>query len=193
MESYIKSYIEKGIELRKRIIDSKLNEIINFAKIIYKSLKDGGKLLICGNGGSAADAQHIAAEFVNRYLADRSPLPALALTTDTSIITAVSNDFTFDQIFSKQIQALATKNDCLLAISTSGKSPNIINALKSAKSIGCATLSLTGKDGGDMPNHSDLTLIVPSNETPVIQETHLVIEHLICDLVERMIIEKLGE
>jgi len=187
MESYIKSYIEKGIDLRNILIQTKVNEIIRFVEKISECFLNGGKLIICGNGGSAADAQHVAAEFVNRYRLDRAPLPAISLSTDTSIITAIANDFSFDQIFSKQIQALAKNKDCLLAISTSGKSPNIINALKTAKNIGCSTLSLTGKDGGDMPALSDLVLIVPSDETPVIQEIHLVIEHLICDLVEQMI------
>lgn len=189
MEEYVKSYLQEGIKVREKVIAENIPDIIHIAQTIHNAFRKNRKLLICGNGGSAADAQHVAAELVNRYRKERAPLPAVALTTDTSIITAVSNDYSFDLIFSKQIEALAKNGDCLLAISTSGTSPNIINALKSARECGCTTISLTGKNGGDMPPLSDICLIVPSGETPVIQEIHLAVEHLICDLIEQMVLE----
>ncbi len=189
MEDYITSYLKQGIILREKLICGFQKDIIHIAQTIFTCFENGGKLLICGNGGSAGDAQHIAAELVNRYRRERSPLPALALTTDTSVITAISNDYSYDLIFTKQVQALAQKGDCLLAISTSGTSENVNNALVCARQSGCVTISLTGKDGGRMPSLSDISLIVPSDETPLIQEIHLVIEHLICDLIEQKVIE----
>ncbi len=189
MESYIHTYIDAGLKVKNSFLKKISPEIIDFSKTIYQSILNGGKLLICGNGGSAADAQHVAAEFVNRFKRERNPLPAISLSTDTSVITSIGNDYSFDEIFSKQVKALARKGDCFMAISTSGKSPNITNALKAAKEAGCVNLSLTGKDGGEMPPLSDKIIIVPSQDTPIIQEVHLVIEHLICDLVEQMAVE----
>lgn len=189
MESYVHSYIDAGLKVKNSFLKKISPKIIDFSKTIHQSILNGGKLLICGNGGSAADAQHVAAEFVNRFKRERNPLPAISLSTDTSVITSIANDYSFDEIFSKQVKALARQGDCFMAISTSGNSSNIINALRAAREAGCVNLSLTGKDGGKMPPLSDKTIIVPSQDTPIIQEVHLVIEHLICDLVEQMAVE----
>ncbi len=186
MRSSITNYIKEHQRVTEIVLSTLTDSISDVAKIIYKQISHGGKLMICGNGGSASDAQHIAAEFVNRFRRERSPLPAISLTTDTSVITSISNDYSFDKIFSKQIEALANPNDILLAISTSGTSPNITQALIAAKEKQCVTISLTGKTGGDMLALSDMAIVIPSDSTPIIQEMHLMIEHLICDLVEQM-------
>ena len=140
--------------------------------------------MLCGNGGSAADAQHIAAEFVNRFQLERKPLPALALTTDTSIITSIANDYGYEKIYSKQITALGAEGDILLSISTSGNSPNIISAIITAKKMGIYTVGLSGRDGGEMNKLVDLSMVVESNSTPRIQEVHILTGHLICELVD---------
>jgi D-sedoheptulose 7-phosphate isomerase len=163
-------------------------KLIELAEMITACFRSGGKLLIFGNGGSAADAQHVAAEFVNRFLLNRPPLPAIALTTDTSIITAVGNDFSYEQIFVKQVQALGKPGDVALGITTSGTSPNVVKALAVARELGLKTAALTG--GLSIPAHGvvqycDLLLNVPSPSTPRIQEAHLWIEHLLCEIVER--------
>ncbi|MEW6535792.1 MAG: D-sedoheptulose 7-phosphate isomerase [Candidatus Auribacterota bacterium] len=193
MRSYIESYISDGVELRKQVLRECSITIELIGQELYKVLQRGNKILICGNGGSAADAQHIAAELVNRYRVERSPLPAIALTTDTSVITAIGNDYSFKEIFSKQVRALAREGDCLIAISTSGTSPNIIHAIKSARKAGCVVISLTGNDGGEMPSLSDISLIIPSSSTPLIQEMHLMVEHLMCDIVEKLLLQNVFE
>jgi len=152
-----------------------------------KVISRNGKILIFGNGGSAADAQHLAAELVNRFKKERAPLPAIALTTDTSILTAVANDYDFSQIFSKQILALGKKGDMALGISTSGKSSNVISALKVAKEIGLHTVGLSGGDGGLMKDVCDYLILVPSFETPRIQEGHLLFLHIFSELLEEII------
>lgn len=151
-------------------------------------IKNGGKILFFGNGGSAADAQHLATELTIRYVKDRPPIAAIALTTDTSSLTAAGNDFGFDHIFSRQIEALGNKGDVAIAISTSGKSPNIINALRTARQKGLVTSGLSGRDGGAMPNLCDIMVIVPSQETARIQEMHILLGHLLCGALE----QKLG-
>ncbi len=145
------------------------------------------KILICGNGGSAADAQHIAAEIVGRYKKERRGLPAIALSTDTSILTAISNDYGYKRVFARQIEALANKGDLLIAISTSGNSKNIINAIKSAKSQGCRTIGLSGNDGGKMDDLCDINIVVPSSDTPRIQEMHILIGHIISQAIDDLI------
>lgn len=145
----------------------------------------GGKVLVMGNGGSAADAQHLAAELVGRFVLERRALPAIALTTDTSILTAVGNDYGFDEVFARQVEALATAGDVVLGISTSGHSANVIKALAVARERGCRTIGLLGRDGGRIAGMVDLALTVPSQETPRIQEAHQLIIHIICDLVEK--------
>ena len=154
------------------------------ADTLISTFKQGKKILICGNGGSAADSQHIAAEFVVRYEKQRRALPAIALTTDTSILTAHPNDFEFETIFSRQIEALGESGDCLIAISTSGNSDNILDAVKMAKSKGMTTIALTGHDGGKLANVADQIVIVPSTVTARIQEAHIIIAHWWCQLAD---------
>jgi len=164
--------------------------IIALAGEMVKTIRCGGKILLFGNGGSAADAQHLAAEFVNRFLINRRPMAALALTTDSSILTAVGNDFSFDEIFVKQVQALGKPEDLALGISTSGGSVNVLKALEVAREIGMVTAALTGGlagDGGLVGRAADFVLNVPSDKTPHIQEAHIWAEHLLCELVEREI------
>lgn len=162
------------------------------AEAIAESFKAGGKLLIIGNGGSAADAQHLAAEFVNRFEIERPPLPALALTTDTSNITSIGNDYSFDQIFSKQVRALGKEGDVLLAISTSGASKNIAKAVDSAASMGIKTIALTGKGGGLLAGKADILLNVDFKTTARIQEVHITVCHILCELVDHMLFQKGG-
>ena len=154
------------------------------ADLIAKSLKSGGTIFWCGNGGSAADSQHIAAEFVGRFKKDRQPLRSIALTTDTSVLTCIANDYSFKEIFSRQVDALGRKGDVLVAISTSGKSENIKQALIHAKKKGIKSIGLLGNNGGVCKNNTDISIIVPSNVTARIQEAHILIEHLLCELVE---------
>ena len=158
--------------------------IAEATSIVTDTLRVQGKVLLCGNGGSASDCQHIAAELVGRFVSDRVPLAALALTTDTSILTAVSNDYGFTQVFARQITALGRSGDCLIAISTSGNSPNVIEAVKTARAMGLRTVLLGGRDGGQLYDCCDVELIVPSDVTARIQEAHIFIGHVICEGVE---------
>jgi D-sedoheptulose 7-phosphate isomerase len=155
------------------------------AQLCIDCLKSGGKILLFGNGGSAADAQHIAAELVGRYKVERKGLPAIALTTDTSAITSIGNDFGYNHIFDRQVEALANKSDVVIGISTSGKSENIINALKVASKLNCITIGFSGQDGGEMNEICNINLVVPSEDTPRIQEMHIVIGHTICHLIDQ--------
>jgi D-sedoheptulose 7-phosphate isomerase len=148
------------------------------------TLRDGGKILIFGNGGSAADAQHIAAELVGRYKIERKGLPAIALTTDTSILTSIGNDYGYAHVFDRQVEALANKGDVVIGISTGGSSGNVISALKLAKELECKTIGFSGRDGGEMNTLCDVNLVVPSEDTPRIQEMHIVIGHTICQLID---------
>lgn len=187
MKTLISMNLVQSIMAKEAFAKEAADDIITVARWIIEAFEDGGKLLIFGNGGSAADAQHLAAEFVNRFLINRRPLPALALTTDTSVLTSIGNDFSFDQIFAKQIQALAKPEDIALGISTSGTSTNVVKAITAAKEIGLRTVALTGGTkipGGDLFPISDMILNVPSDSTPHIQEVHLWVEHLLCEMVE---------
>ena len=177
-------YVRRGNDARQHFFAGHAQEIVRLAKMLAACLQNGGKILLCGNGGSAADAQHLAAEFVNRFLVDRRPLPAVALTTDTSILTAVGNDFGFDLVFAKQIQALARPGDVLLALSTSGNSPNVLAALDAARRAGATTIGMTGEGGGAMAGACDHLLAVPSAFTPVVQEVHIAAGHLLCLLTD---------
>jgi D-sedoheptulose 7-phosphate isomerase len=152
---------------------------------IVDSLRNGGKVILMGNGGSAADAQHIAAELVGRYKMERKAFPAIAITTDTSIVTAVGNDYGATHIFTRQIEAHAKRGDCVIGISTSGNSANVVEAIKVAREFGCTTFAFSGCGGGQMKDLVDIALVVESNDTPRIQECHILIGHIICDLVER--------
>ena len=159
--------------------------VLAIAERIAASLRAGGKLLLAGNGGSAADAQHIAAEFLSRFKFDRTPLPAIALTTDTSVLTAVGNDYGFEQVFERQVRGLGRPGDVFIAISTSGRSPNVLLALKAAREMGVVTVGFTGAAGGAMRALCDLVLAAPSEETALIQQVHITAAHAICGMVER--------
>ncbi len=171
-------------ELIGKVIAMLLLPIENGCAIITETVLSGNKLLIAGNGGSAADAQHIAAEFTGRFVKERKPLAALALSTDTSALTAISNDYGFDQVFARQLEALAQPGDLFLAISTSGNSSNILNAITSAKKMNCKVLGLSGRDGGKMNGLCDLNIVVPSEITARIQEMHMLIGHIFCKAVD---------
>ncbi|WP_028585380.1 D-sedoheptulose-7-phosphate isomerase [Desulfogranum mediterraneum] len=188
MKALISKNLVQSIMAKETFVHESIEEIITLTQWTQETLEDGGKLLLFGNGGSAADAQHLAAEFVNRFLINRRPLPALALTTDTSVITSIGNDFSFELIFAKQIQAFGRPEDLALGISTSGTSANVVKAMETAREIGMKTVALTGgtsRPGGDLAAICDLILNVPSDSTPHIQETHLWIEHLLCEIVEQ--------
>ena len=154
------------------------------SNLAVEVLKRGNKILLCGNGGSAADAQHIAAELTGRYKTERRGLPGIALTTDTSALTAISNDYGYAKVFDRQVEALANKGDLLIGISTSGNSSNIISALECAKTLGCHTIGFSGRDGGAMNQVCDINLVVPSNDTPRIQEMHILLGHTLCQIVD---------
>ena len=185
MQSTIKNEFNEHIKASKKTIEStgKLIEIA--ANICIDSLKKGNKILIFGNGGSAADAQHIAAEIVGRYKVERKGLPAIALTTDTSVITAISNDYGYLHVFDRQVEALANEGDVLIGISTGGSSTNVISALKLAKELGCRAIGLSGKDGGKFNALCDVNLIAIADDTPRIQEMHILIGHIICHLIDQ--------
>lgn len=183
MRDTIIRVLEESAALKKGI--SKISDkIADAAQIILDAYKDGRKVLLIGNGGSAADAQHMATELVGKLQRERAALPAIALTTDTSLLTALANDQGYETVFSRQIEALAAAGDILIAISTSGTSANILKGVKTARSLGVRVIALTGKTGGKLKGLADLTIAVPSDNTQRIQEAHITIEHIICQLVE---------
>lgn len=190
MKKHIISRLRESAELKLRFAKESVNDIVQATKIIHKSIRSGGKLLIFGNGGSAADAQHIASEFVNRFSKDRKAYSAIALTTDTSILTSIGNDRSFSNIFSRQVEALGSKGDVAWGISTSGKSKNVISALEVAKSIGLKTILLTGSEVGKIVDSVDCLVKIPSKSTPRIQELHITVAHIICELVEGQLSSK---
>ncbi|QQM31255.1 D-sedoheptulose 7-phosphate isomerase [Martelella lutilitoris] len=159
-------------------------DIDRAAELCISSLRNGGKIIFCGNGGSAADAQHLAAELMGRFLIDRNPLPALSLTVDTSALTAIGNDYGFEKVFSRQLRGLAQKNDVVFGLSTSGNSANVVEAFETARSLGLATIGLTGRGGGKMEPLSDVLIAVPHDKTNHIQEVHIAVGHLICAFIE---------
>jgi D-sedoheptulose 7-phosphate isomerase len=177
--------LEEHIQTVQSLLNSKIEEIEQTGRVICRTLAAGNKILLCGNGGSAADAQHIAAELVGRYEQQRKAFPAIALTTDTSALTALSNDYGYDEVFSRQILGLARAGDLLIAISTSGKSPNIVKAVETAKNLSCQTLALTGCSGQPLASLCDFALIVASERTARVQEAHITIGHLWCEMVDR--------
>ena len=180
--------IERELQAHQETINTTIEIMIpsiqSASELIIKTLKSKNKILLVGNGGSAADAQHIAAELTGRYKSERKGLPAIALTTDTSALTAISNDYGYGHVFNRQVEALANPGDLLIGISTSGNSENIISALEVAKQIGCSTLGMSGRSGGKMNEVCDLNLIVPSDDTPRIQEMHILIGHILCQAVD---------
>jgi len=168
----------------EKVIDSLQNDIELACKLVVDTVKAGNKVLLFGNGGSAADAQHIAAEFTGRYKTERKALPAIALTTDTSAITAIANDYGYDRVFDRQVKALANKGDLLIGISTSGNSTNVLRGFEIGKELGCKTIGLTGKNGGKFSVSCNLNIVVPSNDTARIQEMHILIGHIICQVID---------
>ena len=174
--------LERSILVKQRL-KKEVKIIVTVSDEIVRAFKRGNKVLLFGNGGSAADAQHLAAELTGKYLRDRAPLPAIALTTNTSSLTAVANDYGYEQVFSRQLQALAVKGDVVIGISTSGNSPNVISAMEEARRCGAITVALTGQCG-KLKKTADFVLSVNSKETPLIQESHITIGHIICQLVE---------
>ena len=185
MRETVLSLAQESLRVKERFFQENVDAIVEIARLLGETFRRGKKILIFGNGGSAADAQHIAAEFVNRLLFDRAPLPAIALTTDTSILTSIGNDADFSVIFARQIEALGRKGDIAWGITTSGKSPNVIKGLRKAKEIGMVTIAFTGHDGGEALRMADHGLNVTSTSTPRIQEAHITAGHIICELVER--------
>jgi D-sedoheptulose 7-phosphate isomerase len=185
MQQFITRQLQEHQQLF-HILETELTlPITRLAERLIETFRIGNKLLIMGNGGSAADAQHFAGEIVSRFRMERPGLPAIALSTDTSIITAIGNDYGFERIFSRQIEALATPGDAVIGISTSGNSPNVRKALEAAQQAGCTTIGLLGKDGGNIKDLCDIPLIIPSNDTPRVQEAHIAIIHILCDLIEQ--------
>jgi D-sedoheptulose 7-phosphate isomerase len=190
MENIIQKRFKECGEVRARFLKENLPKFLETINLISQAFERGNKLLLFGNGGSAADAQHIAAEFVNRYIIDRPPLPAIALTTDTSILTSVSNDLAFQEIFAKQVKALGKDGDVAIGLSTSGNSSNVIKAFEVAKEMGIKTVALAGNDGGMLAKIADIAMIVPSSSTPRIQETHILVAHILCEMVEHQLFFK---
>ncbi|MGA2774787.1 MAG: D-sedoheptulose 7-phosphate isomerase [Candidatus Omnitrophota bacterium] len=190
MRDRIKDILLESIQVKEELLRSYVGQIKNIADLIIDCLKKGGKVLLCGNGGSAADAQHIAAELIGRFKRDRTALAAVSLTTNTSVLTSLANDYGYDVVFSKQVEALAQKNDILICISTSGKAKNVALALKQAKKSSIKTVALTGGDGGELAKLADVSFIVPSAVTARIQEAHITVGHIICELVEQMLCQE---
>lgn len=190
MIEYVNTIIDNSIKAHNRFAKDNTEQLIIFAQTIVNCLNNGGKILICGNGGSAADAQHIAAEFVGRFVMERPSLPAIALTTDTSLLTAVSNDYSFSDVFEKQVSALANQGDILWGISTSGNSENVIKALRKASKNNVTTLGFSGRDGGQMRGICDHIIVIDEKETARIQELHILSAHIICGLVDEIMFGK---
>ena len=184
MKAIILQHLEQSIHVKRQFIEKHTDHIIRAAEIMSACVQSGNKILIFGNGGSAADAQHLAAEFVNRFKIERPPLAALALTTDTSILTRIGNDYHFDDIFSKQLEALGRKGDIAWGLSTSGNSKNVIQAIEAANEKNLFSIASTGR-GGELANCAQLVFAVPSDDTARIQEAHMTLGHILCDLVER--------
>ena len=192
-EKLVSKAFKDSVRVKEMFFSKKnISLVVEASTWIAESFKSGGKLMVMGNGGSAADSQHIAAEFVNRFEIERPPLPALALTTDSSILTSIGNDYDFKFVFSKQVKALGKEADVLLAISTSGASQNVVKAVETAKGLGIKTIALTGKEGGELIEKADLVLNVESQSTPRIQEVHITICHIICELVDHILFKKVS-
>jgi D-sedoheptulose 7-phosphate isomerase len=192
VKNEITQAFRESADLKLRFIQENAEGLLQVVRMIVKAFKKGNKVLLFGNGGSAADAQHIAAEFVNRFLIERPSLPAIALTTDTSILTSIANDYEFADVFAKQVKALGREGDVAIGISTSGAAANVIKAVKVAGDMGIQTVGLTGKDGGELARVVDLALLVDSQSIPRIQEVHITIGHVVCEMVDRMLFQQPG-
>ncbi len=185
MQDLIVNQLQEHRKLLVHVENELSGVIAGLAQRLIETFQIGNKLLIMGNGGSAADAQHFAGEIVSRFRIERPGLPAIALSTDSSIMTAIGNDYGFDRVFSRQVEALAAPGDAVIGISTSGNSPNVYKALEVARQAGCTTIGLLGKDGGTIKGLCDIPVIMPSNDTPRIQEGHITVIHILCDLIEQ--------
>jgi|SRR6516162_1220524 len=188
LEAAVAKQLDESAKVKQEL-KSMAGAIVGLAEDMYNCLKKNGKVFFCGNGGSAADSQHIAAELVGMFLKDRKALPGIALTVNPSVVTAVSNDWSFDDVFARQVQALMSKNDLLICISAGGNSPNVVRAVEEAQKIGARTAALLGKGGGRTATMVDRALVVPSNMTPRIQEAHITIGHIACGLVEEWFVD----
>lgn len=184
MKETIRNHFARHIQTAEKVSSELTDAIEQIARLLIEALENGHTVFLCGNGGSAADAQHIATEITGRFMRERRAMPAVALTTDTSALTAIGNDFGFEQIFARQVEALARPGDVLIGITTSGNSPNVLEALRAAEECQCVTVALTGRDGGrarDLANHA---IVIPSDYTPFIQEMHITIAHILCELID---------
>jgi len=190
MRDRIKDILLESIQVKEELLRTSIGKIIEIIDLITDCFKKSGKVILFGNGGSASDSQHIAAELVGRFKKDRNALPAIALTTNTSILTALANDYGYEIVFAKQIEALGQKNDVAVGISTSGKAKNVVLAIKQARKMGLKTIALTGADGGELARLADISLIVSSSVTARIQEAHITIGHIVCELVEQAICQE---
>ncbi|MBT5261226.1 MAG: D-sedoheptulose 7-phosphate isomerase [Nitrospina sp.] len=180
----VKDFLYSSAELKKTVADTLSEDILEAANRIKTCLQKGGKLILMGNGGSAGDSQHIAAELIGRFKKERRAMPAIALTVDSSSLTALGNDYGFETVFERQVEALAQANDAVVGISTSGNSENVVRALKKANALGAETIGLTGNNGGKIKEVANLSIVIPSNDTARIQEVHITIGHIICELIE---------
>ncbi len=180
----VRAQLAESARLKVWLAENLADRLAAAARLVAEALRRGNKVMFCGNGGSAADSQHLAAELVGRYRRNRPGLAALALTVDTSALTAIGNDFGFEEVFRRQVEALGRPGDVLVAISTSGRSPNVLRAVEAARALGLKTVGLTGKDGGPLAGLVDVALVVPSEDTARIQECHITLGHILCDLVE---------
>ena len=176
--------LQESIEAKERLLQEYLPILIQVTGVLARALGSGHKVLLCGNGGSAADAQHVAGELVGRFMVNRAALPAIALTTDTSILTAIGNDLGFDQVFSRQVEALVQEGDVVVGISTSGNSPNVLNALRTGHARGAVTVGFTGRQGGELKVLADVCFCAPADRGPTVQEVHITVWHAICEVVE---------
>jgi D-sedoheptulose 7-phosphate isomerase len=184
MKERIKQYAQESIETKREFFAEHTDQVASAAEVLIEAIQAGGKVLLFGNGGSAADCQHIAAELVNRLSYDRPPIAAIALTTDSSILTSVGNDATFDELFERQLRALGRAGDVVIAISTSGNSPNVIRAVEAARDMKIKVIAFAGRQGGKLAPLADVALVVETDNTQHIQETHITIGHILCDLVQ---------
>jgi len=187
MKQQIEAQLRDSIKVKEDLLASQTDVIVKMAETLIDCLRGGNKVILCGNGGSAADAQHLAGELVGKFAFERRALPAVALNANSSIVTAVGNDYGFEYVFSRQVEALAVKGDVASGLSASGNSPNVLNAMNAARSIGCRCLGFTGGDGGKLASACDLCLVVPSKKTWRIQEAHITVGHVLCDLVEKAV------
>jgi len=185
----IEQQLQESIDIKKQLLSTQLNVLRNIADVILHAFREKHCVYLMGNGGSAADAQHIAGELIGRFEMNRQPLPALALTTDSSVITAIANDFGYDSCFSRQVEALVKSGDVVIAFTTSGNSKNILNAIEKAKSLGATTVGFTGANGGQLKNAVDICIKIPSLSTPRIQECHITVGHILCSLIEKELFE----